>query len=42
MIDSDFDSIDHRNDPAYCRQRSLKTEFELVDNATKKSLIREN
>ena len=42
MVDSEFDSYDHKNDPIYNRQRSLKTEFELVDNATKKSLIREN
>ena len=42
MVDSELDELYHRTDQNFSRQRSLKTEFELVDNATRKSLIREN
>ena len=42
MVDSELDGLYHKTDQNFSRQRSLKTEFELVDNATRKSLIREN
>ena len=42
MVDSELDELYHKTDQNFSRQRSLKTEFELVDNATRKSLIREN